>query len=86
MTLRSLFLSAFTVSALSLGSLAQAHDPRMHDDYVPAPKLKPTTCAQLADSQRYSNDVTDPDIKSLKTRCDAEQKKTTAKPASAKTK
>lgn len=84
MTLRSLFLTALSASALSMASLAQAHDPKLHDDYVPPPKAKPTTCAQLADTTRYSNDVTDPDIKALKTRCDAE-KKAAAKPSTNKT-
>lgn len=45
----------------------------------------PATCTQLADSNHYSNDVTDPDIKALKTRCDAE-KKTAVKPGKTKIK
>ncbi len=64
--------------ALSIGlaaTSAAAHDPRFHEPEVQTPpaKAKPTTCAQLADTRRYSNDLTDPDIKALKTRCDAER-------------
>jgi hypothetical protein len=40
------------------------------------------TCAQLADTQRYSSDLTNPDIKALKTKCDAE-KAAAQKPAPA---
>ncbi len=32
-----------------------------------------TIRAQLADTEHYSNDLTKPDIKALKTRCDAEK-------------
>lgn len=37
-------------------------------------KLIPTTCAELADTQRYSNDVSYPEIKALKARCDSGKK------------
>lgn len=33
-------------------------------------KLIPTTCAELADTQRYSNDISYPEIKALTLRCD----------------
>lgn len=73
MTLRPLLLSLTAVSTLLLAMAVQAHDPRLHAP-APAPKAKPATCAQLADTQRYSNDLADPDIKALKTRCDAAKK------------
>lgn len=73
MTLRPLLLSLTAVSTLLLATAVQAHDPSLHAP-TPAPKAKPMTCAQLADTQRYSNDRADPDIKVLKARCDAEKK------------
>ncbi len=64
---------AFSIALVAAS--AAAHDPRLHEPEYQAPpaKYKPTTCVQLADTQRYSNDVTNPDIKALKTRCDAEK-------------
>lgn len=57
-----------------------AHDPSDFDRMFEAPAAlaEPTTCAQLADPDRYSTDETNPDIKKLRTRCDAEK---TAAPA-----
>lgn len=49
---------------------AFAH-PGGHDDDE---KLIPTTCAQLADKERYTDDVSYPEVKALKERCDAEKK------------
>ncbi len=81
MTLRSLLVSALVTSALILGANASAHDPSLHDDYVPPPvKAKPVNCDQLADNEHYSNNMMDPDIKALKAKCDAE-KKTVEEPA-----
>ena len=75
MTLRSLFVSSFTACALLLAAIAHAHDPSLHDDYVPpATKAKPMTCDQLADNEHYSNNMGDADIKALKAKCDAEKK------------
>ena len=75
MTLRSLFVSTLVTSALILAASASAHDPSLHDDYVPPPvKAKPASCEQLADNEHFSNNMMDPDIKALKARCDAEQK------------
>ncbi len=73
MTLRSRFLSTALLS--SVGFVAHAHDPSLHEPRYVAPPAKavPTTCAQFADTGRYSNDITNPDIKALKTRCDAEK-------------
>jgi hypothetical protein len=73
---------AFSITLLATS--AAAHDPRFHEPEYQAPraKLKPMTCAQLADTQRYSNDLTDPDIKALKAKCDAE-KAAARKPAPA---
>ncbi len=72
MTLRSLFLIATLTAGLSAFA-ANAHDPSLHEHAAPAPTKVPTTCAQLADTKNYSSDVTKPEIKALKTRCDAEK-------------
>ena len=70
MKLRYTSLLAASLAFISLA--ANAHDPSLHEqDSLPPAKAKPATCAQLADTQRYSNDVTDADIKALKTKCDA---------------
>lgn len=57
---------AFAAGMLVVATAATAHGN--HD----TPKLKPETCEQLADRARYSNDLSDPDIKALKDKCDAE--------------
>lgn len=75
MTFRFLSLSSFAASALLVTASAFAHDPSLHaPSPAPAPKARPTTCQQLADTQRYSNDASDPAIKALKARCDADGK------------
>jgi hypothetical protein len=63
----TLFGLAFAASLLVGANAASAHAD--HD----TPKLKPTTCEQLADRARYSNDLAYPDIKALKDKCDAEK-------------
>lgn len=86
MSLRSILLStvAASVSLLALG--AHAHDPSLHEPHAPPAKAKPTTCVQLGDTERYSSNLSDPDIKALKAKCDAAAKKTAAKKPAAKTK
>ena len=85
MTLRSLFVSAIAASAVLLAASAHAHDPSLHDDYVPpVTKAKPVTCDQLADNVHYSNNIGDADIKALQAKCDAE-KKAAAEPVPRKT-
>ncbi|MGB0134361.1 hypothetical protein [Dokdonella sp.] len=75
MNLRSLFVSTLAASALLLTASANAHDPSLHEDHAPPEaKAKPVNCKQLADNVHFSNDMGDPDIKALKTKCDAEQK------------
>jgi hypothetical protein len=65
---RSLSMIALITAALcATGALA--HDPSLHAP--PVTKAKPTTCAQLADTQRYSAELAD---KALKLKCDAEAK------------
>lgn len=59
----------FAASMLVVASVATAHADHDH-----APKLKPETCEQLADRTQYSNDLSDPDIKALKDKCDAAAK------------
>ena len=67
------FLAALTALALLLSPTAFAHDPSLHEPR-PAPKAKPMTCVQLADTERYSADAADPAIKALKSRCEAARK------------
>ena len=55
MNLRSLTALAM----LSFATSTLAHDPALHEHE--APKAKPTTCAQYADREAYSNDLTDPE-------------------------
>ena len=73
MNTRFLLVASLTAAALSLSGSSHAHDPRLHFDEASTPTAKPETCTQLADTERYSNDVTDPDIKALKTRCEVEE-------------
>lgn len=73
---RTSFQFGLALSIALVAASAAAHDPRFHEpasQATPA-KAKPTTCVQLADTQRYSNDLTDPDIKALKAKCDAAAK------------
>ncbi|MBK8122216.1 MAG: hypothetical protein IPK54_01270 [Dokdonella sp.] len=75
MDLRSVFVSAIATSTLLLAASAHAHDPSLHDDYVPpVTKAKPVNCDQLADNEHYSNNMGDVDIKALQAKCDAEKK------------
>lgn len=76
-----LFVAALSLSAFSASVFA--HDPSLHEENQPKSMPKPTTCKQLADTEHYSADLTDKDIKALKAKCDAEKK--AAKPAPAKT-
>lgn len=70
MALRSLSLTTlFAASLFATG--AQAHDPSLHEP-APAPKAKPTTCEELADTRYFSADLAD---KALKARCKAEAEK-----------
>lgn len=68
MTIRTLLLTA-AVCASAASMTAFAH-PGAHDEEKPIP----TTCAQLANPERYSDDVSYPEVKALKTRCEAEEK------------
>ena len=75
MTLRSLSVFALVTCSLLLTARASAHDTSLQYDYVPPPvKTKPANCDQLADNERYSTNMVDPDIKALKAKCDAEKK------------
>lgn len=69
MTLRSIFVSMIAVAACSSVS---AHDPRLHEQDA---KAKPTTCEQYDDRDNYSNDLSDPDIKALKEKCESGDEK-----------
>jgi len=92
MNVRLMILSTVVASSTLFAVSANAHDPREFDRMMGPAEAKtlPATCTQLANSSRYSNDVTNPDIKALKTRCDAEAAvkpgKTKRKSAATKTK
>lgn len=74
MKLRSMLLLA--LAAASLSSLSAVAHPQGHDDE----KAIPRTCAELTDTRRFTDDTTYPEVKALKTRCDAEQKSAPKKP------
>ena len=81
MTIRTLVFAVIAcASAVSVTAFAH---PGGHDD---DDKLIPTTCAQLADTRRYTNDVSYPEVKALKARCDAEKQSGTAPRSSDKNK
>lgn len=63
--------------AASLSSFTAVAHPEGHDDQ----KAIPRTCAELANKQRFTDDVAYPEVKALKERCDAEQKAAPKKPA-----
>ncbi len=66
MKLRFLCLTTlFSASLFAAG--ANAHDPSLHE--LPAPKVKPTTCAELADTKRFAAELAE---KALTTKCEAE--------------
>ena len=91
MNVRLMVLSAVVAAAALFSMSAKAHDPREFDRMMSVPEAKavPATCAQLDDAHNYSTDVTNPDTKALKARCDAEKKAATpkamTKPAASKT-
>lgn len=62
------FTVAAFASTASIGAFAHVGG---HDDDE---KLMPATCAQLNDKERYTDDVSYPEIKALQERCDVEQK------------
>lgn len=68
MKLRSLSLAAL-IAATLFAAGASAHDPSLHE--LPAPKAKPSTCGELADTKRYAAALAD---KALTTKCEAEAK------------
>ena len=75
-------LIAATLFASLASTAALAHQ-QGHDEDKPIP----TTCAHLADTKRYTNDVAYPEVKALKARCDAQNtgaKQTEAGPAGRK--
>lgn len=71
--------SAFATSAL-------AHDPVEFERRMARPTAIPTSCAELADFNNFSNDVTNPGVLELKTHCEKLRKQAEAKAAAAKQK
>lgn len=69
------------VACASTASMPAFAHPGAHDDE----KLIPTTCTQLADTERYINDVSYPQVKELKARCDAGKERGTELPSTTKT-
>lgn len=89
MNVRLIVVSAVVASVTLFSVSAKAHDPAQFDRMMaPEAKAVPETCAQLADTHNFSNDVSNADIKALQSRCDvarkAEAGKATAKKAQAK--
>lgn len=76
MNMRLMVLSSVVTAFAAFAVNANAHDFTS----------VPTTCDQLADSHNYSNDVTNPDIKALKERCDADKRDANKPKAPAKPK
>lgn len=74
MNARLMVLTAVVASSTLFTMCAQAHGSM----------AVPATCAQLADSHNYSNDVTNPAIKALQARCDGAKKAAAKKPAAKK--
>lgn len=72
--MRSNYLFVAALAASLLPVTAFAHDPSLHEENKPKTLPKPTTCKELADTEHYSADLTDKDIKALKAKCDAEKK------------
>ncbi len=67
--MKSYTLLILTVSAaLAMPSVAAAHGPNGHQ--AEQKKPKPQSCAQLADTSKYSVDLGDPETKALKQSCD----------------
>lgn len=93
MNVRLIVVSAVVASATLFAVSANAHDPAQFDRMMASEaKAVPETCAQLADTHNFSNDVSNAHIKALQARCDvagkveagkAPAKKTESKPAAA---
>jgi hypothetical protein len=79
--MRSKLLFVAVVSASLVSTSVFAHDPSLHEDKSQKNLPKATTCKQLADTERYSADFTDPAVKALKAKCDAEKKAEKSTPA-----
>ena len=82
MTIRPLLIAAAFLVFSSPAAFAHIEGHESDEE-----KLLPNTCAQLADTQRYSNDVSYPQVKALKLHCDkAAAKAKAAEKAKAATK
>lgn len=68
MKVRSILMLGLVAVAFS--SFTAAAHSEGHDDEKAVPK----TCAELADTKRFTDDVSYPEVKALKARCDAEKK------------
>jgi hypothetical protein len=77
MRLRTLSLTTLFAASV-FAAAAHAHDPSLHE--LPAPKAKPSTCEELADTRRYAAELAD---KAMKMKCEAEAKESKNKVANA---
>ncbi|MCR6626093.1 MAG: hypothetical protein NVV67_07450 [Pseudoxanthomonas sp.] len=68
MKVRSMLV--LSLAAMAFSSFTAVAHPEGHDDEKAIPK----TCAELADTKRFTDDVSYPEVKALKARCDAEKK------------
>ena len=80
MSIRTSILAAM-FAASAFATTALAHDPSEFDRRMAAPTAIPTSCAELADFNNFSTDVTNPGVLELKTHCDKLRKKAEAKAA-----
>ncbi len=76
MTIRPILWSVVLTTAAFAATSANGHDPREFDRMMEVAEAQalPRTCTDLAKRTEQASDATHPDIKALKTRCDAEKK------------
>ena len=61
-------IPAFAAMAIAT-TAGWAHEGHDEDE-----RAIPKTCTQLADTKNFTNDIAFPEVRALKTRCDAEKK------------
>lgn len=77
MNIRTSILATM-VATSAFATTAFAHDPSEFDRRMAAPTAIPTSCAELADYNNFSTDVTNPGVLELKTHCEKLRKKAEA--------
>lgn len=69
------WISLVCAAAISMAAMAAVAHPGKHDQ--DDEKELPTTCSELADTERFTNDPAYPEVKALKERCEAQAPKKT---------